>query len=182
MDKKMVKPPIVLTVICLIVTTALVCTYQFTEPRIEAAKAAAADASRRQVLPAATEFIPIEVTPELSESSGNVVSEINRGEANGETIGWVFTCSAKGYNGDVTVMCGIDQAGALTKIIVMEHSETPGLGTKVTDESYTSRFIGTTADTYAQVDGISGATYTSNALKTSIAAAFGIYEQLKEGN
>ena len=62
MNRTMVKPPVVLTLICLIVTAALVFTYQFTEPRIEAAKAAAADASRRQVLPEATEFIPVSYT------------------------------------------------------------------------------------------------------------------------
>lgn len=182
MNRTMVKPPVVLTLICLIVTAALVFTYQFTEPRIEAAKAAAADASRRQVLPEATEFIPVALTPELSAITGGVVSEISRGEADGQTVGWVFTCAAKGYGGNVVLMCGIDQDGLLTKIIIMEHSETPGLGTKVTDESYTSRFIGTTAETYDQVDGISGATYTSVALKTSIAAAFDIYEQVKEEN
>lgn len=39
----------------------------------------------------------------------------------------------KGYNGDVTVLAGIALDGTLTTVLVIKQSETPGLGTVVTD-------------------------------------------------
>ena len=41
--------------------------------------------------------------------------------------------SKKGYAGDVTVMLGLDLNGKITKVIVTNQNETPGLGTVVTD-------------------------------------------------
>jgi electron transport complex protein RnfG len=41
--------------------------------------------------------------------------------------------SNKGFNGNVTVMLGLDPKGAIQKVIVTKQGETPGLGTVVTD-------------------------------------------------
>jgi electron transport complex protein RnfG len=41
--------------------------------------------------------------------------------------------SNKGFNGNVTVMLGLDPKGTIQKVIVTKQGETPGLGTVVTD-------------------------------------------------
>lgn len=39
----------------------------------------------------------------------------------------------EGFSGDVTVMVGLDSDGSVRKVIVTKHTETPGLGTAITD-------------------------------------------------
>lgn len=175
-SKEMLKPVLVLTLICFIVTAALVVTYQFTAPQIATAKAAAADASRREVLPQAEEFAPLELPAGLDPQ----VLEISRGISAGQTVGWVISCGSKGYGGTVMVMCGLDGQGALTKVKITEHTETPGLGSKVADSAYTDLYSGADISSYTQIDGVSGATITSKALKAAIAAAYSAYGQIKE--
>ena len=60
--KQFVVPAVVLTVICLVVSAALAGTYQVTEPVIEAAKRAEADASRVVVLPGGKDFKEVTVS------------------------------------------------------------------------------------------------------------------------
>ena len=56
------------------------------------------------------------------------------GRAGGKVSGFAgeFT-TPKGYNGDVTVLAGFTPDGKITTVIVTQQSETPGLGTVVTD-------------------------------------------------
>ena len=171
------RAPLVLTLICLIVTGLLVCTYQFTKPLIDAAKQEAADAARREVMPTASEFASLPLPPADNGGPGQV-REIYQGLAEGQTVGWVFTCSAKGYGSQVIVMCGIDTTGQLTKVKITEHGETPGLGSKVATSSYTDQYSGLTLEAAEELDGVSGATLTSTALKNALAAAKAAYEAI----
>ncbi len=41
--------------------------------------------------------------------------------------------TGEGFNGNITVMAGLDPNGQVTTVLVTRHSETPGLGTVVTE-------------------------------------------------
>ena len=87
--------------------------------------------------------------------------------------------SAKGFAGQVAVTVTIDEKGAISEFVVGDDNfmETDGFGTKVLEESYTSKFIGKTFPlTTDQVEVISGVTITSNAV---IEAANLAYEKIK---
>lgn len=88
----------------------------------------------------------------------------------GNVVGYVLSAtSGAGYGGDITVALGIDLSGTITGFSPLQHSETPGYGAKCEEEAYTSQFPGlTSAD---QIDGIAGATYTSNAIQNAVAGA-----------
>ena len=47
-------------------------------------------------------------------------------------------------------------------------------------EPFKDNFVGKTADTYEQVDGITGATISSTAYKKALGTAFDAYEAVKE--
>ena len=65
-----------------------------------------------------------------------------------------------------------DKGGRIAGVSVVSHSETPGIGTNVFEDSYLAKFRGkATAD---EVDAISGATVSSKALKSGISTAFDI--------
>ena len=60
MDKNMMKPTIVLTILCLVAAAALEGTYQFTKPMIDAINERMAAEARMTVLPTADGFEPVD--------------------------------------------------------------------------------------------------------------------------
>ncbi|MCD8336849.1 MAG: FMN-binding protein, partial [Lachnospiraceae bacterium] len=74
-----------------------------------------------------------------------------------------YTATAAGIQSDVTVTCTFDE-GSITAITVDVSGETAGLGADIGDEMIES-FL---AAQSSAVDGVSGATITSDALKTAL--------------
>lgn len=167
--KEFVVPAAVLTVICIVVSAALAGTYELTEPVIEAAKKAEADAARAVVLPEGDSFSELDVS-----GLENIVDAYSANNG----AGYVITAVSKGYGGDMQVMVGIGSDGAITGTQLLSNSETQGIGSKVGEESFTSTFVGVDS---AGVDGvatISGATVSSTAFKTAVTSAFQAYGEL----
>jgi len=176
MNKKtLIMPPLVLTIICLVVTAALVLTYQFTKPYIEAAAVAAADAARQEVFPGDYSF------EQQQLQLDGLVEAYAAIDGNSETAGYVITAASKGFGGLVNVMVGLDTEGNITGVKMMDNNETPGLGTKVGEVKYTSKFLDKNVETYKDVAAISGATITSNAFKSALAIAMDAYGMLVGG-
>jgi electron transport complex protein RnfG len=95
--------------------------------------------------------------------------------------------SGKGYGGQVNVMVGFDVAAdTLVGISVTTHKETPGLGSRIQDSSYTKQFKGKEPAKAAlkkdggDIDAISGATYSSIASTDAVKQAAGWYAALKD--
>lgn len=179
--KEMFAPTVVLFVICLIASLLLVATYQITAPLIEKITIANANAARTQVLTEASGFKQIEDI-ELINGVTEVYEAVNG-------VGYVITSQFKGFGGMVVVMTGMDSKGNVTKVKVTDASaETPGLGSKATVPAYLDQFKGasmitsdkTSADaTY--VSAVTGATYTSRAVFSSVSAALQQYSLLGGG-
>ena len=59
----------------------------------------------------------------------------------GETItGVAFPVFGEGYGGLIHIMVGINLTGEISGITVLEHLETPGLGAKIEEPSFTDQF------------------------------------------
>ncbi len=54
--------------------------------------------------------------------------------------GYVFLTSNKGYGGPVEVMTGISADGQVTGVKLTSQDETPGLGQKALDASFTDQY------------------------------------------
>ena len=102
------------------------------------------------------------------ELTARGVTGIFKGDNNS---GYVVTASNKGYGGDVVVTVGFDTAGAILKVKADVSTETTGVGSKVGEDAVLNGFIGVT-DNADNVKLRSGATYTSNAVRNSVNAAF----------
>lgn len=160
-------PVVVLTVICAVVSAALVFTYQATKPIIDEAKNAEANAARAVVLPGASGFEEVELSAQI-EGAVDAYKETSG-------KGYVVTASAQGYGGPVNLMVGFDENGTITGVKMLEHQETPGFGAKLAEDSYGAGYVGKTASDYTEVDGISGASITSKAYKKALGTAFELY-------
>lgn len=166
---EMARPFVVLLVICLVVSALLGVTHKITSPVIEQNALAAAEEARKAVLPAATSFEEVEVPADIQALG---VTGFFKGD-NG--TGYVVTANGKGYGGDVGVTIGFDTDGKILSMQADVSGETQGVGSKV--GGMMDRFEGLTGT----ADGVelkTGATYTSNAVRSAVNAAFSAVAKL----
>lgn len=93
----------------------------------------------------------------------------------------------QGFAGDVGVMIGVDLASTgVTGVGVTTMSETPGVGTRVREETFTAQFSGLTGDVFqvkkdgGTIDAITGATVSSRAVTAAVTAALATYREHEE--
>jgi len=115
------------------------------------------------------------------------VQGLQKVELTGDTgiVGEVYTDGASyavkvlpgGFDGEITMMVGIVD-GKVSGISVISHTETPGLGAvaaaqNAKGEAFRGQFVGQegTLAVCDQIDAMSGATITSNAVVTGVNAA-----------
>lgn len=111
---------------------------------------------------------------------GTAVEEIVRAvDEGGAPLGYALAVSAKGYGGAVKIALGIDGSGVVLGYAVLEHEESPGFGANCENEDVRQQFLGITAA--EQLDGISGATITTRALKSETQAAIDLVKLLEGG-
>lgn len=85
--------------------------------------------------------------------------------------------SGKGFHGQIGVMVGFTPEGELTGIAIMSHTETPGIGSKITETEFTEQFQGLSLDDPTSVDGISGATYSTKGVFAAVKQAAKFYQE-----
>ncbi|MDE7474255.1 MAG: RnfABCDGE type electron transport complex subunit G [Duncaniella sp.] len=120
-----------LGVITVVAAAALAGVYTATEQPIAEAKAAKQKAAIGDVLPA-IQFNnnPAEEAAEITVDGETVT--VFPARQDGELVGMaVESHDTNGFSGLITVMYGFNPAGDITGYAVMQHAETPGLGSKM---------------------------------------------------
>ena len=166
---EMVKPLLVLVCICLVVAALLGLTNNLTAPIIEKNTLAAAEQTRRDVLAGAEGFTEIDCDTEALGITG--AYRENSG------LGYVITAANKGYGGEVTVTVGLNAEGKIVGISADVSTETSGVGSKAGKTDYTDQFLGL-GGSCDSVDTISGATYSSTAVKKGVNAALAAFNAI----
>lgn len=168
--QEMIKPLIVLVVICLVVSALLGFTNSVTAPIIEENARVVAEQTRKAVLEGSESFTEIEcdtealgITSAYRENSGK---------------GYVITASNKGYGGNVVVTVGLDSSGTIVGLSANVSTETSGVGSKAGLPSYTDKYLNHSGNCN-DVDTISGASYSSTAVKTGVNAALAAFDVIK---
>lgn len=169
--KNIVKPILVLTLICLFVALLLAVVNYVTSPIIAEATAEAERKARSEALPGATDFA--EVALSEYDAIPESVSACYRDKAGG---GYVFLVKSPGYGGKsnpITLLVGIKPDGRIAGIKITDVSgETAGIGDKVKKNDFTARFAGLDASDLSDDLRVSGATYSSNGVKAGVRDAF----------
>jgi electron transport complex protein RnfG len=98
----------------------------------------------------------------------------------GETFAIAIEGKGKGLYSIIGVMVGISKDGALLDIGITSHLETPGIGTRVEEASFTDQFKGLSTKKAFKVDSISGATYSSKGVMSAVIQAIGYVNKFKE--
>jgi electron transport complex protein RnfG len=170
MKKDFILPIVALTLICLIISTALAVTNSFTEPVITKAAAERAEAARSEVIPDAAGFETVQV-----QGLPSTVREVYKTTNN---VGYIFMLTAGGYGGDIDIICGITPDGKIIQTKTLRQTETKGMGSKITEAPFAGQFPGKDASLNS-VDTITGATISSKAYISAVRDAFEAYELVK---
>ena len=114
-------------------------------------------------------------------------------DSSGETLGYAFTVTtSEGYGGDIQFAMGIQDDGTLNGISILSIGETAGLGMRANTDAFKDQFkdkkvdkfeytkTGATADD--QIDALSGATITTNAMTNGVNAGLCAFQYEKGGN
>ena len=125
--------------------------------------------------------------------SAQTIDEIMVAEdASGETLGYAFTITdSEGYGGDIQFAMGVQNDGTLNGISILSISETAGLGMKATTDDFKNQFkdknvekftyTKTGASSDDEIDAISGATITTNAMTNGVNAGLCAFRSVEGG-
>ncbi len=195
--KTMLKDALVLFVITVVAGLALGFVYNITKEPIRISEENKANAAYAEVMPGAATFDELEAVDTAQgefanqwKSNGYDKDDIDKvleaKDASGNLMGYVLmVTSHAGFGGDISFTMGINSEGTLNGISILSISETPGLGMKA-EEVLKPQYAGknvtgfsvtkTGASADSQIDAISGATITSNALTTGVNAGLFYYQ------
>lgn len=95
----------------------------------------------------------------------------------------VETSSSQGFGGKIELIMGILMDGTVTGYKITQQNETPGLGSKVTEPSFSRQFVGlnTHNDNFnlkkdgGEIDAVTGATISSRAVVDAVKKAVNAY-------
>ncbi|WP_289764247.1 RnfABCDGE type electron transport complex subunit G [uncultured Duncaniella sp.] len=181
MKSSLVNMVLSLGIITVVAAAALAGVYTATKEPIAQAKAEKQKSAIGQVLPEIHfNNSPADEAAEVTVDGETVT--VFPARQDGELVGMaVESHDANGFSGLITVMYGFDPSGNITGFAVMQHAETPGLGSKM-DEWFSNpahTVIGLNANSAnltvskdgGDVDAITAATISSRAFLRALTLA-----------
>lgn len=158
--REMLRYGFILAIICSLAGGLLAGVNSLTKSRIMAQAQAEEDASLKEVIPGAERFEAVK--------SGDEIIYYKAEDREGRLIGAAFKASGKGYSSSVETMVGMLKDGTISAIKILSQNETPGLGARVAEPSFTSQFSQRNIRDLSQVQAITGATISSKAVIDSV--------------
>lgn len=195
--KVMLKEAGILCAITLIAGLILGFVYDLTKEPIRLQQELAVSKACAAVFADAASFEEISYTPdprvltELDNRGVKVGTVYEAYDANAEVLGYVIqSTSTEGYGGNIVLYAGVTREGVLNDISILDISETPGLGMKAEDELVpqfhqhpVTWFVYTKSGSTSEdeIDAISGATVTTEAVTNAVNGAMLVYEDIMQG-
>ncbi|MBA3046188.1 MAG: RnfABCDGE type electron transport complex subunit G [Candidatus Thermoplasmatota archaeon] len=157
-------PVLLVTMIVTLSMTALIIVNSITLPLIEENRKAVFNEKLAEM------FGEMDDSEHLEELDVYIVKD-----GAGDVVGYAFTVIGSGYGGDIDMLVGIESDMATIRgLSVITHSETPGLGAKITEPWFQEQFQGKDINALAlsvnggDIDAISGATISSSAVVDAV--------------
>lgn len=190
MTYEAVKNTIALMLITLVAGLLLGVVYEVTKDPIAKEQQRAKEEAYKAVFADAASFEAIGLSDSLELELQNkgynasIIEAMKATDKNGQVLGCVMTVTDhEGYGGDIRFAMGVRADGTLNGISFLSISETAGLGMKALEDDFKNQFAnrkveqfkyskdGATAEN--EIDAISGATITTNAVTNGVNA--GLY-------
>ena len=174
---------ICLFVICLVCSALLAGVYALTAEPIAAAAAAKNEAAIKEVLPESAVTIEEVRTVDMDGQK----YEYNLAyDEQGNTVGCAINVAPVGFGGPIAIKVGFDANGVIWNTKVLSQAETPGLGAKCTEASFSEQFKGfdpaqkklAVKKDGGDVDAITASTITSRAYADGLATASKVFQTI----
>ena len=202
MKNTIIKDAMILTLITLVAGGVLGLVYEITKEPIAKQQEMAKQEAYKSVFEDADSFEVCvdegdgELAAYLAENGfeAQTINEVMEAkDASGETLGYAINLTtSEGYGGDITFSMGVREDGTLNGISILSISETAGLGMNATKDEFKNQFQNKQAEAFEvtktgaaadnQINAISGATITSNAVTKGVNSGLCAFEYVKEGN
>lgn len=201
---KIIKDTLAITVITLVSGFLLGLVQDITAGPIAEQQQKAKEEAYKAVFVDADSFEQINLSDEVSggleaclDENGYAAQDIDEVmkalDASGNQLGYAFTVTtSEGYGGDIQFAMGVKDDGTLNGISILSIGETAGLGMRATTDDFKNQFKdkkvekfeytknGATADN--QIDALSGATITTNAMTNGVNAGLCAFQYAEGGN
>lgn len=190
-ESNLINMVLALLIITLVAGGTLGMVYKVTKEPIAAAKLAKQKTAIESVVPG-FDNNPTDEAYELTSAEGYVL-EVFPCKKGNDLLGVAISSKTmKGFSGEIKLMVGLKPDGSIINYSVLEHKETPGLGSKMQEwfnstekpaQSVLGKNPGTNNLTVSkdggEVDAITAATISSRAFLDAITIAYNTYS--KEG-
>lgn len=204
MKNKIIKDALALTLITLVAGAALGGVYEITKDPIAKQEAQAKAEAYEQVFTDAAAFEEVEMDDTLIQTirdqldqegyKAQSIEEVMRAEdQSGETLGYAFTVvTSEGYGGDIQFSMGVQNDGTLNGISILSIGETAGLGMNADTPAFKDQFVGKQVEKLQytkngatqddEINAISGATVTTNAMTNGVNAGLCAFRVMEGGD
>lgn len=202
MSNRIIKDTIAITVITLVSGLLLGVVNDITAGPIAKQQAAAKEAAYKEVFADADTFETVSEGEDADleaylDENGFKAQDIDEvmlaKDSSGAEIGYAFTVTTKeGYGGDIQFAMGIQDDGTLNGISILSIGETAGLGMRATTDEFKNQFKGRNVEKFTytktgataddEIDALSGATITTNAMTNGVNAGLCAFRYEKGGN
>lgn len=204
MKNKIIKDALALTLITLVAGVALGGVYEITKEPIARQEAQAKVEAYEQVFTDAAAFEEVKMDDTLIQTirdqldqegyKAQSIEEIMRAEdQSGEMLGYAFTVvTSEGYGGDIRFSMGVQNDGTLNGISILSIGETAGLGMNADTPAFKDQFVGKQVEKLQytkngatqddEINAISGATVTTNAMTNGINAGLCAFRVMEGGD
>jgi len=171
--KSIFKISLTLAIICAIAAAALAAVNQMTQKAIAINSQKELTESLKIIYPQAERFEQIGITGTTPESPTEnkefTLLDLYQAFQRNETIGYVFKVESRGYGGQIVFLIAVStQNNTMIGMKVLEHQETPGLGSEITSPHFQNQFKGKSLSDRFEINqdiqAISGATISSRAV------------------
>lgn len=204
MKNKIIKDALALTLITLVAGVTLGGVYEITKDPIAKQEAQAKAEAYEQVFTDAAAFEAVEMDDTLTKTirdqldqegyKAQSIEEVMRAEEqSGETLGYAFTVvTSEGYGGDIQFSMGVQNDGTLNGISILSIGETAGLGMNADTPAFKDQFVGKQVEKLQytkngatqddEINAISGATVTTNAMTNGVNAGLCAFRVMEGGD
>lgn len=201
---KIVKNTLILTLITVIAGFLLGAVYEITKDPIARQEAQAKAEAYEQVFTDAAAFEEVKMDDTLIQTirdqldqegyKAQSIEEIMRAEdQSGEMLGYAFTVvTSEGYGGDIQFSMGVQNDGTLNGISILSIGETAGLGMNADTPAFKDQFVGKQVEQLQytkngatqddEINAISGATVTTNAMTNGVNAGLCAFRVMEGGD
>ena len=204
MKNKIIKDALALTLITLVAGVALGGVYEITKDPIAKQEAQAKAEAYEQVFTDAAAFEAVEMDDTLTKTirdqldqegyKAQSIEEVMRAEdQSGEPLGYAFAVvTSEGYGGDIRFSMGVQNDGTLNGISILSIGETAGLGMNADTPAFKDQFVGKQVEKLQytkngatqddEINAISGATVTTNAMTNGVNAGICAFRVMEGGD